>query len=476
MTRARIHAPPWVRISLLTVLMILLTAIVIVVWVLPDFVDERAVVEDSNDRPVPSAAKPVAPRAEQVRLAREKREAERALQQLLERQTALEAQQVRVWAGADYEALLTRLAEGDAEFTNRNFGAAAITYRDVTAMLTAVEASRGDRLTAALEQGARALEAYDADAAQRHFTIALAIDPQHAQARRGAARAKNLDRLAGILATAREHENNRQWKSAEEQYRAAQRLDPDAREAREGVERVTATIMQFEFRDAMSDALTAIENGALPEARRALEHARALKPESAEVVDAEQRLTRVVQANKIAQHRARAQRAEHQEHWRDAITEYQAVLVIDPQAQFALRGLQRAERLAALHAQLDTYLEFPDRLQSPEPRDNADRLLQRAASLSDQGPKLREKLDAIENLVRLATTPVAVLIRSDNRTEVSIDRVGRFGRFSESRMMLLPGTYRVRGTRIGYRDVHLEWTITAGAALQTIEVRCEEQI
>ncbi len=476
MTRARIHAPLWLRITLLTALIILLTAVVIVVWVLPDFVDRRAVVDESNDRPAPEAAKPVVPRAEQVRLAHEKREAERALQQLLERQTVLEAQQVRVWGGADYETVLMRLAEGDAEFTNKNFAAAATIYQAVTAMLVALEASKADRLAAALEQGAQALQNFDAESAQKNFIIALAIDPRHSQARRGAARAKTLDRLARMLASGREHEQKREWTLAEEQYRAAQRLDPDSREAREGVARITATIRQLEFRAAMSDALTAIESGALPEARGALERARTLNPESAELVDAQRRLTRAIQAQKIAHHRTRAQRGEHEEHWQDVITEYKAVLGIDPQAQFALQGVGRAERFAELHAQLDTYLDAPDRLQSPEPRANADRLLHSAVSLAGKGPRLQEKLDTLEDLVRLASTPVAVLIRSDNQTEVSIDRVGRFGRFSESRMMLLPGTYRVRGTRVGYRDVRLEWTVTAGQAVQTIDVRCEEQI
>jgi tetratricopeptide (TPR) repeat protein len=386
----------------------LLTAVVIVVWVLPDFVDRRAVVEESSDRPVPEAPKPVVPRAEQVRLAREKREAERALQQLLERQTVLEAQQVRVWGGADYEAVLMRLAEGDAEFTNQNFAAAATIYQAVTTMLVALEGSKADRLAIALEQGAQALTTYDAESAQKHFTIALAVDPQHAQAQRGAARAKTLDRLAGLLASGREHEQKRQWTLAGEQYRAAQRLDPDSRDAREGVERVTATIKQLEFREAMSDALTAIESGKLPEARRALERARMLNPESAEVVDTQRRLTQAIQARKIAHHRTRAQRGEHEEHWQDVITQYKTVLAIDPHAQFALQGLRRAERLAELHAQLDTYLDAPGRLQSPEPRANADRLIQSAASLSHQGPQLREKLDALEDLVRLASTPVAV--------------------------------------------------------------------
>lgn len=476
MTRARIHAPVWVRITLLAALMMLLTTVVIVVWVLPDFVDRRAGVEQPDDRPPPEAPEPAAPTAEQVRLARDKRESERALQQLLERQTVLEARQVRIWGGADYETVLGRLAAGDAEFTNRNFAEAAIIYHDVTAMLAALEASTAERLAAALEQGAQALQTYDAVSAQESFAIALAIDPQHAAALDGAARAKTLERLAGLLASAREQERNRQWTSAEEQYRAAQRLDPDSREAREGVERITATIKQLEFREAMSDALTAIESGRLPEARRALERARMLNPESAEVVDTQRRLTRAIQARKIGHHRARAQRGEREEHWRDVIAQYKAVLAIDPQAQFALQGLRRAEQLAALHAQVDTYLGAPDRLQSPEPRANAERLLQSAASLPEQGPKLRQELTDLEDLVRLASTPVAVLIRSNNQTEVSIDRVGRFGRFAESRMMLLPGTYRVRGTRVGYRDVRLEWTVTAGPDLQTIDVRCEEQI
>ncbi len=454
----------------------LLAAVVVVVWVLPDLVEPPAEVAEPDPRAPAPVDKPAAPSAQQLQLARDKREAERALQQLLERQTVLEAQQVSVWGGADYEAVLARLAEGDARFTAEEFAAAAAVYRDVGAMLQALEVSRQQRLTAALASGAQALESYDAESARKQFAIALAIDPHHEDAQRGAARAVTLDRLAALLAAARDHERNGDWTQAAEQYRAAQQLDPDADEAREGAARVAATVEQLEFRAAMSQALAALETGALSTARSALQRAYKLDPKSQQVADAQRRLTDKIQAHTIAQHRAQAQQGERDERWQEVIGAYRAVLAIDARAQFALQGLQRAERFAELHGQLDAYLAAPQRLQSSQPRANADRLLQSASSLTGKGPQLRRKLDALEELVNRAGTPVAVLIRSDNQTEVSIDRVGRFGRFEESRMRLLPGTYRVRGTRAGYRDVYLKWTVKAGAALQTIEVRCKERI
>ncbi len=476
MTRARPRSPRWVRITLLAVLTILLSAVVIVVWVLPDFVSRRAAIDALDRRTTPEAATPAAPKSELVRQHREKREAELALQVVLQRQSVLEAQQVRSWAGGDYEEALARLAEGDVAFADNDFATAVSAYRDVAALFAALEASKAERLVAALERGALALKAYGADSARKQFTIALAIDPRHAEAQRGLERAGTLDRVAELLASARKHEQDGEWALAEKHYTQARQLDPESEEAQQGEARVAATRKRLLFREAMSAVLTAMEDGKLPEAQHALDRARALNVEPAEVADVQRRLTRAVQAKKIGQHRTRAQRAEHEESWRDAIADYDAALTIDPRAQFALQGRQRAERYAELHAQLDTYLGAPDRLQSSEPRANASRLLQTAATLSEKGPKLLDKLNALERIVRTASTPVTVVLRSDNQTEISIDRVGRFGRFTESKIELLPGTYRVRGSRFGFRDVHLEWTVTAVQKLQTLEVRCKERI
>ena len=61
-------------------------------------------------------------------------------------------------------------------------------------------------------------------------------------------------------------------------------------------------------------------------------------------------------------------------------------------------------------------------------------------------------------------------------TDVRIDRIGDLGRFKESSVALLPGTYIVRGSRIGYRDVRLNLIVEVGTVIPPLVVQCEEKI
>ena len=73
------------------------------------------------------------------------------------------------------------------------------------------------------------------------------------------------------------------------------------------------------------------------------------------------------------------------------------------------------------------------------------------------------------------TTPVEMLIRSDNRTEVRI-RPGRvLGKFRERRLEVFPGDYVLIGRRVGYREVSLKVAVAPGADALSFEVVCDER-
>ena len=69
-----------------------------------------------------------------------------------------------------------------------------------------------------------------------------------------------------------------------------------------------------------------------------------------------------------------------------------------------------------------------------------------------------------------------VRLQSDNFTDVTVYKVGRFGRFADRDLLLPPGTYVAVGTRSGYRDVRVEFTLTAGQEPGDVSVRCQEKI
>jgi eukaryotic-like serine/threonine-protein kinase len=70
---------------------------------------------------------------------------------------------------------------------------------------------------------------------------------------------------------------------------------------------------------------------------------------------------------------------------------------------------------------------------------------------------------------------VPVSLVSDSVTQVAILSVGTFGSFERRDIQLKPGTYTVVGSRVGYRDVRREITVTPGEQ-QTVSVSCYDPI
>jgi hypothetical protein len=72
--------------------------------------------------------------------------------------------------------------------------------------------------------------------------------------------------------------------------------------------------------------------------------------------------------------------------------------------------------------------------------------------------------------------PVRVALVSNSQTEVVVYKVGRVGVFDRREIELLPGTYTVVGTRVGFRDVRREFTVQPGKSAPTLDIRCEDPI
>ena len=78
--------------------------------------------------------------------------------------------------------------------------------------------------------------------------------------------------------------------------------------------------------------------------------------------------------------------------------------------------------------------------------------------------------------IEIAEIPLSVMLLSDNLTDVVVYKVGRFGRFSSRELHLLPGHYVAVGTRAGYRDVRVEFTLAPGQEPADVTVLCQEKI
>ncbi|MCY3796115.1 MAG: hypothetical protein OXG51_17295, partial [Gammaproteobacteria bacterium] len=126
------------------------------------------------------------------------------------------------------------------------------------------------------------------------------------------------------------------------------------------------------------------------------------------------------------------------------------------------QALSNLERIAA----------GAERLSSDTLYQEAQDILANAKSLSPRGSVLAAAIERMDVLLRHHGTPVPVLLRSDDATEVLLSNVGPLGRFSEKRLELRPGAYTLIGSRDGCRDVRTE--ISVEPRMAPVEIRCLE--
>jgi hypothetical protein len=231
-----------------------------------------------------------------------------------------------------------------------------------------------------------------------------------------------------------------------------------------------------QFVEAMSEGLRSLDNRRWQAARDAFERASRLRPDAPEVADGLARARAGLRLETIANGIRRAGNLERDEAWREAERVYSAVLAIDPESAAALDGQIRTDVRATLDETLEFHLANPGRLSTSEVFSDATSALEEALETVPSGPRLESQIARIEALLEHVSTPVAVVLESDEMTDVVVYRVGSFGTFTRRELNLKPGAYTVVGSRDGFRDVRIQLVITPGSRPKTLVVQCTESL
>ncbi len=380
------------------------------------------------------------------------------------------------WGGEAFDRARKAFDVANARVAERDYEGALAELKRAIPDLAATEAAAAGVLRTALAAGNAALEQGTAAEAERQFSLALKLEPNHAQAKRGLERARNLDEVRRLLADAARLEGEGKSGEAAVAYRKALALDRDSAAASQGLARLASAESNAAFASAMSAGLEALARRDYGAAQAAFQRADRIRPGTPEVQDGLAQVARAQGDAGIATHLADAQRAESEERWQAALEGYRRALAIDRNLLAAQQGVERAEPRAALEAQLNGFAARPERLFSTEVRAAARNTLGRARAIEPAGPVLSRQIEAVEKLVAAAEVPIAVAITSDNQTDVTIYRIGRIGVFERKDMELLPGRYTIVGTRSGFRDVRRELMVLPGQVPPPVAIRCEEPI
>jgi len=477
---AAARAKKFRRAGIVAVAAVVFIVALSVVFVLPRYVaptthQATAPAPESSDAATEATPAP-SPALEPEVATALRRENQAQLETLLELAERLKQRNVDVWASEEFEAAAEHMGEGEQAYREQRYDDAGEAYNVALSAMQDLEARTPEVVATAIEEGFLHIESRDSGAAEKSFRFALAIEPENERAQLGLARASTLDQVLALVNEAAGYEDLGDTDEALKRYGEALALDGDAPGASSAVARITQQKLDTLFSRAMSDGLAAYAEQENSRAKTAFERALKLRPGAREAVEALAQVENRILADRISAHLRKAAASERGEKWATAATEYRRAAKLDAELDGATASAAHADKRAKLDNQIESILAKPGRLNDDRVAASAEAVLKRARSQGNAGPRLSSQISRLDQTIRQARTPIAVNLVSDNLTEVTLYKVGALGRFEQRAVSILPGRYVVVGKRDGFRDVRVEFNVSATDPDSMITVRCEQKL
>lgn len=388
----------------------------------------------------------------------------------------LETKNVSAWAADELQQVRADLALGEKAYSEQRYKAAINTYQNVIAALDQLVAQSDSVLTDSLAEGELALADGDSANARAAFENALLIEPDNSAALAGQKRAENLDAVLALVTEAAGFEELGETKQALDRYESALALDPKTTAASEAIARIKTASREKSFRAAMSRGFNALDKKNYNDARKHFKSATAIKPGDENAIEALTQAEELIKTQKIDSLLANANRKSQQEDWPAVEKSLLEAKRLDNSISGIDSRIATARSRQALTQQLAKYTSESHRLRSDAVHTEALAVIKKAKGIGSRGPKLTQQISTLEATILAARTPKTVTLTSDAATDITVYKVGKFGAFSTKDLSLLPGPYVVVGKRSGYRNVRLEFTVSATNSNQAFDVRCVEQL
>jgi tetratricopeptide (TPR) repeat protein len=458
-------------------LIVLGAVLVSTVFLLPQFVSGPWVAGDPDELPkVPEASPSTVAPSTAAELTRYRQDSQGVLAEIVAIRDRLRASGVEQWAEADFQQALDQVEAGDERYSYGDYGASLEQFRQARERLTAIEDMGQQKLADAKAAAAEAIESLNLNVAAASIGLATTIAPDDPEVRALAARGATLEQVAAHIEAGDEALARDAYQAARAEYRQAVDLDPAHERAARSLAAAGTEVTASTYRGHMSRGFAALERGDFPAARAAFAEAGRIFPGDEAVTKALAQVKNREEAGFVNSELRRAADFEASERWAEALSIYEALLAEDPSLTEAKVRVIPSRVRADLDERLSGYIEEPLRLSSETGYRAAQVALDDARGIPNPGERLRGQIDRLEVLIQRANSPVDVVFKSDNQTHVVLFRIADLGQFEQKSVQLRPGNYVAAGTRKGFRDVRVEFTVTGEPMQSPVVVRCEEPV
>ena len=378
------------------------------------------------------------------------------------------------WPPAELAAANRLYDEGVALFRDEYFGEAARKLGPAVAELQSILERFEEQVADTAAAAAERLDAEDFAEALAGFRRVLTWRPDHDEARRGAARAETGQRVQQTAEAAL-----RLLQAGEAEQARALLGDVVADFSPSMLREARAALGNFDRGMRRNNLITtghaALDRQDWADAIEAFREALDLDKQSTAARDGLDQARRGATANELATLRRGLTATLAQESWAVAVATIGRIAALEPDAPEARLRLGELERLVALEDRLDRTLADPRRAAARALRAETRALIDETRDAGVVGQRIHGKGLRLEEEFGKWTVPVAVTIRSDDKTDILVRPGRKLGKLRETRLQVFPGTYTLIGRRSGYREKRVEFSIAPGGAPVVVEMICDER-
>ena len=94
----------------------------------------------------------------------------------------------------------------------------------------------------------------------------------------------------------------------------------------------------------------------------------------------------------------------------------------------------------------------------------------------EKTPLLDQKIRQAERVINLASLIIPVTLISDNKTNIEIYKIAKYGKLNKKIISLTPGEYTIVGKRAGYRDERKKLKVSGAKKNVIVTIQCREKI
>ena len=462
-----------------TLLIILMILAISVVFILPQLPVQK-LFDDSSESLIEADNSNEISQSRIAEKTKYRKDAQLVLEKIVGIRDLLKSKSIEKWNAEKFNIALENISIGDDLYREGEYLRSIKQYREALDQLNNLKEDAAKIIESTIISANNNIEKLDSELTVEQtinsINLAFAIDKNNESIKLLKERSLKLPDLFNKVMQSDQFISEQKYEDAFSVLSEAIMLDPYRKKTKTSMENLNKQIKEKTFIEFMSEGFEAMDQNNFSSARKVFNEALKTYPERPDVYDALNQLESRESSFQIKERIKNAEANESLENWSEAKKEYEALLESDNSLVSLKARLINVRIRAELDEQLENLINNPLTLRSDELHQKAKKLLKTAQGISQRGAKLEKQIERVSKIIVQARNPIPVNFFSDNKTKVTIFKIGSLGLFEKRTIELVPGKYVALGQRVGFRDVRLDFAIEPNEVDKNISIMCVESI